>query len=101
MLKIFIIAQGFDHAGKGFIDDCFLLPDHPVDIGGRSTDFMRQFGLRCPGFNAHDFYIDLNVVFDHDPYSFDSQIEIAHKRQLIISQYSMDFQYSGVLFACS
>jgi hypothetical protein len=62
---------------------------------------MRQFGLRCPGFNAHDFYIDLNVVFDHDPYSFDSQIEIAHKRQLIISQYSMDFQYSGVLFACS
>ena len=62
-----IVAQSLNHAGKGFIDDRFLLSDHPVDVGRRGSNCLRQLGLRCPGFDTHDFYINFHVVFDHDP----------------------------------
>ena len=70
--QLYIIAQSLNHTGEGFIDDRFLLPDHAIDVGGRSADCLRQLGLRRPSFDTHDLYIDFNVVFDRDPCSFDS-----------------------------
>ena len=91
-LDLMWIAQSFDHADKGFVDNRFLLPNHTINVGRRRLDLLCQLGLRRPSFDAHDFYINLHIVFDHDPRSFDSRMIVTHKRQFIIAYLCLNFQ---------